>query len=81
MTLDNTFVYNFGKFRMVLDKHDSDISRQIQEHGWYVEERFDIKVFQKHLKTRMTFLDLGANVGFYTFLARRIVSGKLLRLY
>jgi FkbM family methyltransferase len=75
-TLDNTFVYNFGKFRMVLDKHDSDISRQIQEHGWYLDERFDIEVFQKHLKTGMTFVDLGANVGFYTFLARSIIGQK-----
>jgi FkbM family methyltransferase len=76
MTLDNTFVYNFGKFRMVLDKHDPDVSRQIQEHGWYVDERFDIEVFQKHLKTGMTFLDLGANVGFYTFLARSTIGQK-----
>jgi FkbM family methyltransferase len=76
MTLDNTFVYDFGKFRMVLDKHDSDVSRQIQEHGWYVDERFDIEVFQKHLKTGMTFVDLGANVGFYTFLARSIIGQK-----
>jgi FkbM family methyltransferase len=76
MTLDNTFVYNFGKFRMVLDKHDPDVSRQIQEHGWYVDERFDIEVFQKHLKTGMTFVDLGANVGFYTFLARSIIGQK-----
>lgn len=76
MTLDNTFVYDFGKFRMVLDKHDPDVSRQIQEHGWYVDERFDIEVFQKHLKTGMTFVDLGANVGFYTFLARSIIGQK-----
>ena len=76
MTLDNTFVYNFGKFRMVLDKHDPDVSRQIQEHGWYVDERFDIEVFQKYLKTGMTFVDLGANVGFYTFLARSIIGQK-----
>jgi FkbM family methyltransferase len=76
MTLDNTFVYNFGKFRMVLDKHDTDVSRQIQEHGWYVDERLDIEVFQKHLKTGMTFVDLGANVGFYTFLARSIIGQK-----
>jgi FkbM family methyltransferase len=76
MALDNTFVYNFGKFRMVLDKHDPDVSRQIQEHGWYLDERFDIEVFQKHLKTGMTFVDLGANVGFYTFLARSIIGQK-----
>jgi FkbM family methyltransferase len=61
---------------MVLDKHDSDISRQIQEHGWYVDEGFDIEVFQKHLGTGMTFVDLGANVGFYTFLARSIIGQK-----
>jgi FkbM family methyltransferase len=76
MTLDNTFIYNFGKFRMVLDKHDPDVSRQIQEHGWYLDEGFDIEVFQKHLKTGMTFVDLGANVGFYTFLARSIIGQK-----
>lgn len=74
--LKNTFVYDFGTFRMVLDNYDPDVSRQIQQHGWYVDERFDIKVFRKYLRSRMTFLDLGANVGFYTFLARSIIGEK-----
>ena len=74
--LKNTFVYDLGTFRLVLDKDDPDVSRQIEQHGWYVDEGFDIKVFRKHLKTRMTFLDLGANVGFYTFLARSIIGEK-----
>lgn len=74
--LENTFIYDFGTFRMVLDKRDPDVSRQIHEHGWYVDERFDIKVFRKHLRSRMTVLDLGANVGFYTFLARSIIGER-----
>ena len=74
--LKNTIVYDLGTFRLVLDNGDPDVSRQIEQHGWYVDEEFDIKVFRKHLKRRMTFLDLGANIGFYTFLARSIIGEK-----
>jgi FkbM family methyltransferase len=74
--LDNTFVYDFGTFRMVLDKQDPDVSRQIDEHGWYVDETFDIEIFRKYVREGMTVLDLGANVGFYTFLARSIIGGR-----
>ena len=74
--LENTFVYDFGTFRMVLDKQDPDVSRQIDEHGWYVDETFDIEIFRKYVREGMTVLDLGANVGFYTFLARSIIGGR-----
>lgn len=59
---------------MTLDLLDSDISRQVKEHGWYVDEQFDLEVFRQHLKPGMTFVDLGANIGFYTILARSIIG-------
>lgn len=59
---------------MVLDEKDVDVSKQIKEHGWYVDEQFDLEVFQKHLKAGMTLVDLGANVGFYTFLGRSLIG-------
>jgi len=65
---------------MVLDKKDVDVSMQIHKEGWYVDEKFDIEVFQQNLKSGMTLVDLGANVGFYTILGRSIV-GKTGRVY
>lgn len=70
----STWVHNFGKFRMVLDKDDIDISKQVKEFGWYQDEKFESKVFEAHLKPDMTVLDLGANIGFYTVLARSVVG-------
>jgi FkbM family methyltransferase len=76
MSLKDTFVHDFGKFKMVLDSNDNDVSLQIKEHGWYVDEQFDIQILHRYLKEGMTFVDLGANVGFYTFVARSLVGDK-----
>src|SRR5574341_1177435 len=74
MGLANTWVHDFGKFKMVLDKTDTDISKQVERFGWYSDESFETSLFEKHLKKGMTVLDLGGNIGFYTILARSIVG-------
>jgi len=74
MNLENRWVHDFGKFKMVLDKTDVDISQQIKVHGWYEDEKFESEIFSKHLRSGMSVLDLGANIGFYTMLARSIVG-------
>ena len=74
MKLENTWIHNFGKFKMVLDENDTDVSSQIREYGWYDDEKIEIQIFEKYLKSGMTVLDLGANVGFYTMLSRSIVG-------
>lgn len=76
MNLNNIWVHDFGKFKMVLDSTDKDISEQIKNFGWYKDEMITTQVFEKYLKPKMTVLDLGANVGFYTLLARSRVGPK-----
>ena len=67
-------IHDFGKFKMVLSNEDTDISPQIRKFGWYEDEKFETAVFEKHLKKDMSVLDLGANIGFYSLLARSIVG-------
>lgn len=74
MGLANTWVHDFGKFKMVLDHTDTDISKQVEKSGWYSDEAFEASLFEKHLKKGMTVLDLGGNIGFYTILARSLVG-------
>jgi len=73
MELENTWIHDFGKFKMVLDENDSDVSNQIREYGLYEDEKLEIQTFEKYIKKGMTVLDLGANVGFYTMLSRSLV--------
>lgn len=72
----NTQVHDFGKFKMLLDKNDKDVSEQIRLFGWYKDELITTKVFERYLKDGMSVLDLGANIGFYTMLARSLVGPK-----
>lgn len=74
MGLANTWVHDFGKFKMVLDRTDTDISKQVERSGWYSDEAFEASLFEKYLKKGMTVLDLGGNIGFYTILARSLVG-------
>ena len=76
MGLANTWIHDFGKFKMVLDRTDTDISKQVEKSGWYSDESFEASLFEKYLKKGMTVLDLGGNIGFYTILARSIVGPK-----
>lgn len=72
--MENTWVHNFNDFKMTLSKSDTDIAPQIQKFGWYEDEKFETEVFAKNLKKDMTVLDLGANIGFYSLLARSVVG-------
>lgn len=72
--MENTWVHNFNNFKMTLSKSDTDIAPQIQKFGWYEDERFETEIFAKNLQKDMTVLDLGANVGFYSLLARSVVG-------
>lgn len=72
----NSWVYDFGKFKLVLDKNDLDISQQIKDSGWYTDEEFETKLLKKNLQEGMRFLDLGANIGFYSIFARSIIGAK-----
>jgi len=72
----NSLVHDFGKFKLVLDKNDLDISQQIKDSGWYKDEEYETKLFKKKLREGMRFLDLGANIGFYSIFARSIIGEK-----
>lgn len=75
----NTWIYDFGEFKMILDKEDNDLSRQVRYTGAYQDEMLETKVIRQHLKKGMNVLDLGANLGFYTILSASIVgnTGKV----
>ena len=77
--LENFWVHDFGTFRMVLDKTDMDLSRQIEMLGVYSTETFERIILEKYLKKGQTVLDIGANLGFYSMLSRSIVgpTGKI----
>jgi FkbM family methyltransferase len=65
----DTWVHDFGSFKMVLYESDLDFSRQVKYLGNYSTESLEAKVFEKYLKPGARILDLGANIGFYTLLA------------
>ena len=50
MNLANTWIHDFGRFKMVLDRTDIDISKQVEKFGWYSDESFETSLFEKHLK-------------------------------
>lgn len=74
MTNGAYVVCDLKGFRMVVDAGDRDISRQLIEHGWYRDEQFETEVFAAQLRPGMTVVDVGANIGFYTMLARSVVG-------
>lgn len=59
---------------MILDKADLDLSRQVEMLGTYSTESFERTILERYLKRDQTFLDIGANIGFYSLLARSIVG-------
>ena len=61
---------------MVLDRSDLDLSRQVEMLGRYSTESFEKTVLEKYLKEGQTVLDIGANLGFYSLLARSIIGPK-----
>lgn len=75
-----TWVHDFGKFKMVLDESDKDLSRQVKFTGSYSDEKLETQVMMKHLEPGQTFIDVGANLGFYSVLAASLV-GKTGRVF
>ena len=69
-----SWIHDFGDFRMVLDKSDLDLSRQVKMLGKYSTESFEKTVLENYLKKDHTMLDVGANIGFYSLLARSKVG-------
>lgn len=67
-------VVDLGRFKIAVSELDSDISRQVMSHGWYADERYELSVFESLVRPGMLVLDAGANVGFYTLLARSVVG-------
>jgi FkbM family methyltransferase len=76
MQIKNTWIHDSGKFKIALDKNDKDVSEQLKNSGHYEDELMTVRIFKKYLKSGMTVLDLGANIGYYTMLARSIVGPK-----
>lgn len=77
--MNNFWVHDFGQFKMVLDKTDLDFSRQVMMLGKYATESHESQIFENQLKKDQTVLDLGANIGYYSLLARSKVgpNGKI----
>ena len=70
MSVSLVAVPGVGTFQMYThEKGDKYISRQISEHG--VWEPFESRLVARLLKPGDVFLDLGANIGYYTLLAAR----------
>lgn len=61
---------------MILDRSDLDLSRQVEMLGVYSTESFEKTILEKYLKKGHTVLDIGANIGFYSMLAKSIVGSK-----
>lgn len=63
-----------GNYELFLNQNDPMVSGAI---GLNVYENYEIEVFTKLLKPEMIFVDVGANIGFYTLLAAGKVSSIL----
>jgi FkbM family methyltransferase len=59
-------------FRMVLDKEDPYVSQTLREARIY--EPHLTRVIERYCKPGMTFVDAGAQIGYYTLLASRLVG-------
>jgi FkbM family methyltransferase len=69
-----TWVHDFGKFKIVLDESDKDLSRQVKFTGAYNDEMLETYVMRENLKLGYTVVDIGANLGFYSMLAASLVG-------
>ncbi|HEX2078666.1 MAG TPA: FkbM family methyltransferase [Longimicrobium sp.] len=69
-------IVDLGSFKIAVAPDDHDISRQLSRDRWYSDERFQTDVFAGLLRPGMRVLDIGANIGFYTLLARSIVGAE-----
>lgn len=65
-------------FRIVVDLHDLFIGQEIKKRGTY--ERFVTRALRELLGAGQTFVDVGANIGYFSLVAAKLVgpSGKVI---
>lgn len=75
----NLFKANFNGKTIYLNNEDPNIAPAIINGSF---EKDIVRFVKRNLKKNMTFLDVGANVGFYSFLASSIVgdNGKIIAI-
>ena len=73
--LDNSQIINLGKFKMKLDLTQS-IDRQIYLNGFYEKEQISYLKNICNLNKINHFLDIGANIGYYT-----LIFGNIKNIY
>jgi FkbM family methyltransferase len=59
-------------FKLVVDKNDTMVGQEIQAHGKW--EPWVTKAIKTLLKPGMVFVDVGANIGYFTLLASDLVG-------
>jgi len=76
---DVSFVDVHG-IRLALDAADASVARQMEEAGAY--EPHLTAVFERYCRPGMTVVDVGANIGYYSLLASRLVgpSGRVIAI-
>ena len=63
----------FG-FKVFLDPEDEGVSPRISYHGWY--EGGTTRLFEKLLRPGMRVVDVGANIGWFSLLAAKLVGNN-----
>ena len=71
---DNLLIKKVQKSKMILNLDDIGISRELLLKG--IHERNSTNQFKKEIKEGMSLLEIGANIGYYTLIAARIIKKK-----
>lgn len=61
-------------FYMYLDSNDYIMAPQLFSTGYW--EKYETQLFKQYVKEGMTVVDIGANIGYYSLIASKIVSDK-----
>ena len=60
--------------KMYVDSRDTGVAPYLLEWGYY--EKNETELFKKIVKKGMVILDIGANIGYYTLLAARLIGAE-----